>query len=121
MSPDQKRAKDLYIKGKKPSEIAEELELSISTVYKWIKDDKLAFEKDKRIANFSVEAMSELLLGAYKEMIVDIAENPLKLQNAGIADSILKVVKAVKSLEKDVDYLDLRYPYAWFDHIKENQ
>ena len=23
--------------------------------------------------------------------------------------------------EKDVDYLDLRYPYAWFDHIKENQ
>ncbi len=107
MSPDQKRAKDLYIKGKKPSEIAEELELSISTVYKWIKDDKLAFEKDKRIANFSVEAMSELLLGAYKEMIVDIAENPLKLQNAGIADSILKVVKAVKSLEKDVDYLGI--------------
>ena len=40
MSPDQKRAKDLYIKGKKPSEIAEELELSISTVYKWIKDEE---------------------------------------------------------------------------------
>ena len=107
MSPDQKRAKDLYIKGRKPSEIAEELELSMSTVYKWIKDEKLGFEKDKRIANFSVDAMSEMLLGAYKEMIVDISENPLKLQNSGIADSVLKVVKAIKSLEKDVDYLGI--------------
>ncbi len=105
MSPDQKRAKDLYIKGKKPSEIAEELELSIGTVYRWISKEELGFEKDKRIANFSVEALSEMLLGAYKEMIVDIAENPLKLQNAGTADSVLKIVKAIKSLEKDVDYL----------------
>ena len=23
--------------------------------------------------------------------------------------------------EGGTDYLDLRYPYAWFDHIKENQ
>ena len=74
MSPDQKRAKDLYIKGRKPSEIAEELELSIGTVYKWIKDEKLCFEKDKKVANFSVEAMGELLLIAYKEFIIDISE-----------------------------------------------
>ncbi len=107
MSPDQKRAKDLYIKGKKPSEIAEELELSISTVYKWIADKELSFKKDKNIANFSVDAMSELLLGAYKEFIVDISENPAQLKNPAVADSIIKITKAIKALEKDVDYLGI--------------
>ncbi len=107
MSPDQKRAKDLYIKGRKPSEIAEELELSIGTVYRWIRDEKLGFEKDKRVANFSVEAMGELLLIAYKEFLIDISENPKKLQDPAVADSIVKITKSIKSLEKDVDYLGI--------------
>lgn len=105
MSPDQKRAKDLYIKGKKPSEIAEELELSISTVYKWIKDEKLGFEKAKRLANFSVDAMGEMLLEVYKEFIVGLQDNPERLKDPATADSVIKMTKAIKSLEKDVDYL----------------
>ena len=101
MSPDQKRAKDLYIKGKKPSEIAEELELSISTVYKWIKDEKLGFEKAKRLANFSVDAMGEMLLEVYKEFIVGLQDNPERLKDPATADSVIKMTKAIKSLEKE--------------------
>lgn len=105
MSPEQKRAKELYIKGYQAKEIADELELHLSTVYRWINDKELGFKREKNLANFSVEGISELLIEAYKETILDISENPKKLQNAGVADSILKVVKAIKSLEKDVDYL----------------
>ena len=74
---------------------------------RWIRDEKLGFEKDKRVANFSVEAMGELLLIAYKEFLIDISENPKKLQDPAVADSIVKITKSIKSLEKDVDYLGI--------------
>lgn len=105
MSPEQKRAKELYIKGKKPLEIAEEMDLSKTTIYKWIRDKELGFEKAKRLANFSVEAMGEMLLEVYKEFIVGLQDNPERLKDPATADSVIKMTKAIKSLEKDVDYL----------------
>ena len=105
MSPEQKRARELYIKGKKPSEIAEEMDLSKTTIYKWIRDKELGFEKAKRLADFSVEAMGEMLLEVYKEFIVGLQDNPERLKDPATADSVIKMTKAIKSLEKDVDYL----------------
>lgn len=105
MSPEQKRAKELFIKGKKPLEIAEEMDLSKTTIYKWIRDKELGFEKAKRLANFSVEAMGEMLLEVYKEFIVGLQDNPERLKDPATADSVIKMTKAIKSLEKDVDYL----------------
>lgn len=105
MSPEQKRAKELYIKGKKPLEIAEEMDLSKTTIYKWIRDKELGFEKAKRLADFSVDAMGEMLLEVYKEFIVGLQDNPERLKDPATADSVIKMTKAIKSLEKDVDYL----------------
>ncbi len=64
MSPDQKRAKELYIKGKKPSEIAEELELSIGTVYRWISKESLVlFEEHIRLWSiYEIQQMAALNL-----------------------------------------------------------
>ena len=107
MSPEQKRARELYIKGKKPSEIAEEMDLSKTTIYKWIRDKELGFEKAKRLADFSVEAMGEMLLEVYKEFIVGLQDNPERLKDPATADSVIKMTKAIKSLEKDVDYLGI--------------
>ena len=107
MSPEQKRAKELYVKGYQAKEIADELELHLSTVYRWINDKELGFKREKNLANFSIESITEILLEAHKESILDISENPLKLQSPAIADSVLKVVKAIKGLSKDVDYLGI--------------
>ncbi len=107
MTENQEKAKELYIKNRSPDEIAKELNVHPSTVYKWIKDEELGFEEAKELANFSVDAMSEMLLEAYKKTILDIKKNPEKLQDSKVADSLLKVVKVIKGLDKNVDYLGI--------------
>lgn len=105
MTEKQEIAKNMYVGGANAEEIAKEIDVHTSTVYKWIKDKNLGFEDAKELANLSIDAMGELLLEAHKKNLLELKKNPKELLKAGTADGILKVVKAIKSLKKDVDYL----------------
>ncbi len=105
MTEKQEVAKNMYVKGANAEDIAKSIDVHPSTVYKWIKDKNLDFEDAKELANLSIDAMGELLLEAHKKSLLEIKKNPSQLLQAGTADGLLKVIKAIKSLKKDVDYL----------------
>ncbi len=105
MTEDQIRARQLYSLGKEVKEIHEELDIPMRTLYTWKNDAEHKWEETRQLAQMSPESIGLLLLEGYKKNAIDIANNPEKLQNPAIADSLLKTIKAIKSLEKDADYL----------------
>lgn len=105
LTPEQKVAKRMYVQGETVKRIALELDVNKSTIYRWIDNKELGFKKDKLLQNYSVEGLSELLIEAHKEALIEVHENPTMLLNPATADSLIKVVNAIKKMEKDVDYL----------------
>lgn len=105
MTEEQVKARRLYSQGKEIKEINKLTKIPSRTLYAWKADVEQGWEKARRLAQLSPEALGDLLLESYKEAVLDIADNPIKLQNPSVADSLIKVVKAIKSFQKDVDYL----------------
>lgn len=96
---EQRKVKKLYIEGKTPKQIAEETKIALSSIYRWIKDPKLEFQKSKELADFSTADMATIIDESHKKLLMEIAENPNKLLDPKTADSLCKVAKVLESLD----------------------
>lgn len=96
---EQRKVKKLYIEGKTPKQIAEETKIALSSIYRWIKDPKLEFQKSKELADFSTSDMATIIDESHKKLLMEIAENPNKLLDPKTADSLCKVAKVLESLD----------------------
>lgn len=96
---EQRKAKKLYIEGKTPKQIAEETKITLSTIYRWLKDPKLEFQKSKELADFTTADMANIIDESHKKLLMRIAENPDELLDPKTADSLCKVAKVLESLD----------------------
>lgn len=95
-------AKRLYIEdGKAVKEIIELLGINEKTLYRWIQDGKWEKEKEE-IALTSINAYKQALKIAVDKLTKMAATGEI---NPAEADAIMKIVRSVKSLQKDVDNL----------------
>lgn len=105
---EQRKAKSLYAKGKTAVEIAKELNIGKSTIYRWISNDELGFKESKKMANFNAGDMAGIIDESHKKLLIEISENPDKLLDPKTADALLKVSKVLESLgqRKEKEELD---------------
>ena len=96
---EQRKVKKLYIEGKTPKEISEETKVNLSTIYRWIKDPKLEFQKSKELADFTTADMANIIDESHKKLLMRIAENPDELLDPKTADSLCKIAKVLESLD----------------------
>ena len=95
---EQRKAKSLYAQGKTAAEIAKELNIGKSTIYRWIGNDELGFKESKKMANFNAGDMAGIIDESHKKLLIEISENPDKLLDPKTADALLKVSKVLESL-----------------------
>lgn len=95
---EQRKAKSLYAQGKTAVEIAKELNIGKSTIYRWIGNDELGFKESKKMANFNAGDMAGIIDESHKKLLIQISENPDDLLNPKVADALLKVSKVLESL-----------------------
>lgn len=95
---EQRKAKSLYAQGKTAVEIAKELNIGKSTIYRWIGNDELGFKESKKMANFNAGDMAGIIDESHKKLLIEISENPNKLLDPKTADALLKVSKVLESL-----------------------
>ena len=95
---EQRKAKSLYAQGKTAVEIAKELNIGKSTIYRWISNDELGFKESKKMANFNAGDMAGIIDESHKKLLIQISENPDDLLNPKVADALLKVSKVLESL-----------------------
>lgn len=93
----------MFAKGKSAKEIAEGLKVSISTVYRWINDKNMEFEKSKALAEFKASDMASVIDESHKKLLMEIAEDPERLLEPKVADSLCKVAKVLESLQIKAD------------------
>lgn len=98
LSLEQRKAKTMYAKGLTPNEIAKTLKIGKSTIYRWMKDDRLGFKESKKMAYFNSADMAGIVDESHKKLLIEISENPDKLLNPKTADALLKVSKVLESL-----------------------
>lgn len=98
LSLEQRKAKSLYAKGLSAAEIAKTLKIGKSTIYRWIKDERLGFKESKKMADFNAGDMAGIIDESHKKLLIEISENPDKLLNPKTADALLKVSKVLESL-----------------------
>ena len=94
----QRKAKSVYAQGKTAVEIAKELNIGKSTIYRWIGNDELGFKESKKMANFNAGDMAGIIDESHKKLLIEISENPNKLLDPKTADALLKVSKVLESL-----------------------
>lgn len=94
-------ARQLYVQDRKSiGEISKQLSVPEKALYRW-RDDE-AWDKDlEALATTSINSLKDaflLIVRQLQEMVAD----PSKFTNANI-DKLSKTIKAIKSLEKDID------------------
>ena len=85
----------------------------------FVRGDAKVDEKTIRHESIHTAQMQEMLYIFF--YLWYVVEWVVRLFMKGNAYRNISFEREAYENEKDVDYLDLRYPYAWFDHIKENQ
>ena len=85
----------------------------------FVRGDAKVDEKTIRHESIHMAQMQEMLYIFF--YLWYVVEWVVRLFMKGNAYRNISFEREAYENEKDVDYLDLRYPYAWFDHIKENQ
>ena len=85
----------------------------------FVRGDAKVDEKTIRHESIHTAQMQEMLYIFF--YLWYVVEWVVRLFMKGNAYRSISFEREAYENEKDVDYLDLRYPYAWFDHIKENQ
>lgn len=96
---EQRKVKKLYIEGKTAKQIAEETKINLSTIYRWLKDPKLEFQKSKELADFTTADMANIIDESHKKLLMRIAENPDELLAPKTADALCKIAKVLESLD----------------------
>ena len=104
---EQRKAKSLYAQGKTAVEIAKELNIGKSTIYRWISNDELGFKESKKMASFDAGDMAGIIDESHKKLLIEISENPDKLLDPKTADALLKVSKVLESLGQRKEKEDL--------------
>jgi adenosyl cobinamide kinase/adenosyl cobinamide phosphate guanylyltransferase len=94
-------AKKLFLKGTEVTDICKRLRLPKNTVYNWTKKEKWSDLRKSKIQ--SVSSAAEVLLDKLEKMIasLDVKQDADKM--AKTADSIVKIIKSIKTLSKDAD------------------
>lgn len=100
---EQQEVKKLYIEGKKAGEIIKLTGISKSKVYRWLNDKTLGFEESKKLAEFSTDNMLDIIDESHKKLLLEIAENPSKLLDSKVADSLCKVARVLESMAAKSD------------------
>jgi adenosyl cobinamide kinase/adenosyl cobinamide phosphate guanylyltransferase len=94
-------AKKLFLRGTEVTDICKRLRLPKNTVYNWTKKEKWSDLRKSKIQ--SVSSAAEVLLDKLEKMIasLDVKQDADKM--AKTADSIVKIIKSIKTLSKDAD------------------
>jgi len=109
--------KDLFLSGKDVPEICDMFTgLGTSTVYGWIKKERWKELRDSKVSQYVNSP--DILMNALHTMLKHLTEGTIKkedgtempiLSSPGavvqISDAVSKLVKSIKSLSKDKDYL----------------
>jgi DNA-binding transcriptional regulator LsrR (DeoR family) len=112
MAKENKRleAEKLYVKsGLSCASIAERLDVSEGTVYRWKaeaaeKSEALDWEAQRRVYNMSHRELFAIYTETVKNWIVQIQRNPELLADGKIADSIVKHISVLQKLDTRGQY-----------------
>lgn len=109
--------KQLYLDGKDVPEICDMFTgLGTSTVYNWIKKEKWKELRESKVQQYIDSP--DILMNALNTMLKELTEGKIEREDGTevpilsvpsavvqIADAVSKIVKSIKSLQKEKDYL----------------
>lgn len=113
MAKDDKRteAERLYVKeGKSCTQIAQELDVSEGTIYRWKADaaalgETADWDTARRVYNMSPRELVAIYAEALKQWVVKIKQDPSLLSDGKIADAIAKHVSVLQKLDNRSQYM----------------
>lgn len=96
----EERFYELFVEqGKTAKEVSQILDIALSSCYRHIKNKNLKGKRDKWIT--TANTMSNQMRLSLPELLKKFQADP----NASTADAILKVIKSIKAIKKDSDYV----------------
>ena len=63
----------------------------------------MGFEESKKLAEFSTDDMVDIIDESHKKLLLEIAENPSKLLDSKVADSLCKVATVLERMAAKSD------------------
>lgn len=112
------QAEKLYRKGLSVEQIAKELEVNTSTVYRWKKDssetEATDWDRLRELHNLAPSELYSIYFETFKDFLIDVRKDPRKLQEPKIADAISKHLSSMRKIDPTALYYG-----AMLDLIRE--